>query len=38
MDELFCNDFRMSMFGYAIYKIMNGITELTGLKEEILNN
>ena len=28
----------MSMFGYAVYKIMNGITELTGLKrEEILN-
>ena len=29
----------MSMFGYAIYKIINGITELTGLKrEEILNS
>ena len=29
----------MSMFGYAIYKIINGITEITGLKrEEILNS
>ena len=29
----------MSMFGYAIYKIINEITEITGLeREEILNS
>ena len=29
----------MSMFGYAVYKIMNGLAEVTGLKrEEILNS